>query len=137
MSWDWEKKARNGEQMKVIELGALSKSLAKNKYVLMVLALALVLILLPSGKGKSEAALLAQGSELESSGIPLDTESARLSEFLSMMDGVGDARVLLSAEGAVVLCEGADSSFVRLSVTNAVSVYTGLGSDKIRIIKLK
>ncbi len=123
--------------MKVIELGALSKSLAKNKYVLMVLALALVLILLPTGKGKEANSHQAQGSELESSGIPLDTESARLSEFLSMMEGVGEAKVLLSAEGAVVLCEGAENSSVRLSVTNAVSVYTGLGSDKIRIIKLK
>ncbi len=123
--------------MKVIELGALTKSIAKNKYVLMVLALALVLILLPAGKGKEANSHQAQGSELESSGIPLDTESARLSEFLSMMEGVGEAKVLLSAEGAVVLCEGAGNSSVRLSVTNAVSVYTGLGSDKIRIIKLK
>ncbi len=123
--------------MKVIELGALSKRLAKNKYVLVVLALAIVLMLLPSGKEKSGNGVLAQGSDLESSGIPLDTESARLSDFLSKMEGVGRAEVLLSSEGAVVLCEGADNSSVRLYVTNAVSVYTGLGSDKIRIIKLK
>ena len=124
--------------MKVIEFGALSKRLAKNKYVLMVLALAIVLLLLPSGRDKeSRSTLHAQGSELESSGIPLDTESARLSDFLSKMEGVGRAEVLLSSEGAVVLCEGADNSSVRLYVTNAVSVYTGLGSDKIRIIKLK
>ena len=132
------KKVKNGEQMKVIELGALSKRFAKNKYVLMVLALAIVLLLLPSGKEKESISTIhAQGSELESSGIPLDTESARLSDFLSKMDGVGRAEVLLSSEGAVVLCEGADNSSVRLYVTNAVSVYTGLGSDKIRIIKLK
>ena len=131
------KNVRNGEQMKVIELGAISKRLAKNKYVLIVLALAIVLLLLPSGKGNEGKSVQAQGSELESSGIPLDTESARLSEFLSKMDGVGEAEVLLSSEGAVVLCDGADNSSVRLYVTNAVSVYTGLGSDKIRIIKLK
>ena len=124
--------------MKVIEFGALSKRLAKNKYVLMVLALAIVLLLLPSGREKESRNIVqAQGSELESSGIPLDTESARLSDFLSKMEGVGRAEVLLSSEGAVVLCEGADNSSVRLYVTNAVSVYTGLGSDKIRIIKLK
>ena len=124
--------------MKVIEVGALSKRLAKNKYVLMVLALAIVLLLLPSGREKESRNIVqAQGSELESSGIPLDTESARLSDFLSKMEGVGRAEVLLSSEGAVVLCEGADNSSVRLYVTNAVSVYTGLGSDKIRIIKLK
>ena len=124
--------------MKVIEFGALSKRLAKNKYVLMVLALAIVLLLLPSGREKESRNIVqAQGSELESSGIPLDTESTRLSDFLSKMEGVGRAEVLLSSEGAVVLCEGADNSSVRLYVTNAVSVYTGLGSDKIRIIKLK
>lgn len=123
--------------MKVHDLSSITKSLMKNKYVLIVLALALVLMLLPSGKENSGSSISAQGSELESSGIPLDTESARLSEFLSLMDGVGEAKVLLSSEGAVVLCRGADNSTVRLCVTNAVSVYTGLGSDKIRIIKLK
>ena len=105
--------------------------------MLLFLVLALVLMLLPSGRDKEKDTVQSQGSELESSGIPLDTESARLSEFLSLMEGVGEARVLLSAEGAVILCEGADNSSVRLYVTNAVSVYTGLGSDKIRIIKLK
>ena len=123
--------------MKIIELSAISKKFGKNRYLLLVLALALMLIFLPSSRESGGTAVQAQGSELESSGIPLDTESARLSDFLSMMEGVGEAKVLLSAEGAVVLCEGAGSSSVRLSVTNAVSVYTGLGSDKIRVIKLK
>ena len=37
---------------------------------------------------------------------------------------------------AVIVCEGAASSSVRLCVTNAVSVYTGLGSDNIEVIKM-
>ncbi len=40
-------------------------------------------------------------------------------------------------EGAVVVCEGADSPSVRLRVVNAVSDLTGLGSDKISVIKMK
>ena len=40
-------------------------------------------------------------------------------------------------EGAVVVCEGADSPSVRLHVVNAVSDLTGLGSDKISVIKMK
>ena len=40
-------------------------------------------------------------------------------------------------EGAVVVCEGADSPSVRLNVVNAVSDLTGLGSDKISVIKMK
>ncbi len=123
--------------MKVHDLSGLWKGLAKNKYVLLVVALALLLMLLPSGKDKGLASTAGRGSELQSSGIPLDTESARLSAFLSQMEGVGEAQVLLSAEGAVVLCDGAEESAVRLCVTNAVSAYTGLGSDKIRVIKMK
>ena len=39
--------------------------------------------------------------------------------------------------GAVILCEGADSPSVRLAVLDAVSKATGLGSDKISILKMK
>ena len=47
------------------------------------------------------------------------------------------AAVLLSASGCVVVCAGADSPAVRLDVTNAVAAYTGLGSDKISVMKMK
>ena len=40
-------------------------------------------------------------------------------------------------QGAVVVCEGAGSSTVRLAVVNAVSVLTGLSSDKISVVKWK
>ena len=39
--------------------------------------------------------------------------------------------------GAVVVCDGADSAVVRLRVVQAVSALTGLGSDKISVIKMK
>ena len=39
--------------------------------------------------------------------------------------------------GAVVVCDGADSAAVRLSVIHAVSTLTGLGSDKITVVKMK
>ncbi|MCD8343584.1 MAG: hypothetical protein LUC19_04260, partial [Oscillospiraceae bacterium] len=60
-----------------------------------------------------------------------------LAEFLDNTEGVGSAQVLLSSEGAVVVCDGADSAAVRYAVTGAVGAYTGLGSDKITIIKMK
>ena len=47
------------------------------------------------------------------------------------------AEVLLSSNGCVVVCTGADSPAVRLDVTNAVAAYTGLGSNEICIIKMK
>ncbi len=40
-------------------------------------------------------------------------------------------------QGAVILCQGADRASVRLDVVNAVSDVTGLGSDKISVIKMK
>lgn len=39
--------------------------------------------------------------------------------------------------GAVILCQGADSSVVRLAVMEAVSKATGLTSDRICVLKMK
>ena len=38
--------------------------------------------------------------------------------------------------GAVIVCEGADSAQVRLQVTQAVSAFTGLGSDRITVLSM-
>lgn len=40
-------------------------------------------------------------------------------------------------QGALILCQGADSAAVRLDIINAVSDLTGLSSDKISVIKMK
>jgi len=39
--------------------------------------------------------------------------------------------------GAVVVCQGADDPRVRLSVVDAVSKLTGLGADRISVVKMK
>lgn len=39
--------------------------------------------------------------------------------------------------GAVILCQGADDPSVKLAVVDAVSKITGLGSDKIAVLKMK
>jgi stage III sporulation protein AG len=39
--------------------------------------------------------------------------------------------------GAVVVCQGADNPQVKLSIIDAVGKLTGLGSDKISVIKMK
>lgn len=39
--------------------------------------------------------------------------------------------------GAVVLCQGADSPSIRLSIIDAVSKVTGLGADQICVLKMK
>ena len=40
-------------------------------------------------------------------------------------------------KGALVVCQGAGSAAVRLHIVQAVSSLTGLGSDKITVIKMK
>ena len=39
--------------------------------------------------------------------------------------------------GVIVLCEGADNPATKLAVTEAVSKITGLGADKIAVLKMK
>lgn len=40
-------------------------------------------------------------------------------------------------QGAVIVCQGADKAAVRLAICEAVSKVTGLGTDKISVIKMK
>ena len=40
-------------------------------------------------------------------------------------------------QGAVVVCQGASDSGVHLAVIEAVSVLTGLGSDRITVVQWK
>ena len=123
--------------MKTTDAAGLVRALTKNKYVLAVLCLGLLLLLLPRRSGDSGTGTAGTGDPLSASGIPLDTESQRIAALLRQIRGVGEAEVLLSGSGAVVVCQGADQAGVRLDVTNAVAAYTGLVSDKISVIKMK
>ena len=40
-------------------------------------------------------------------------------------------------QGAIVVCEGAENPSVRLSIVEAVSDVTGLGADRISVLKMK
>ena len=40
-------------------------------------------------------------------------------------------------QGALIVSEGADNAQVRWSIVCAVSALTGLGSDKITVVKMK
>lgn len=40
-------------------------------------------------------------------------------------------------EGAIILCQGAEDPKIKLAVTEAVSKITGLGADKIAVLKMK
>ena len=95
--------------------------LEKLKYPLLILAIGLLFILLPTGSSKQ---------------TELPDADVRLQDLLSATEGVGEARVLISSTGVVVLCSGAEDPRVRLDILHAVTSYTGFGSDKITILKM-
>ena len=94
--------------------------LDKFKYPLLILVLGVMLMLLPTGSAKSEE---AEGDE-------------RIQQMLSSVEGVGEAQVIISENGVVVVCRGAENAAVRLDIIRAISAYTGFGSDRITILKL-
>lgn len=88
------------------------------KFPLLILALGVFLMLIPSSpKGENTA------------------PTTELGEALSMTQGVGEAYVLISENGVVVVCEGAQNAEVQMKIMEAVRSYTGFGADKITILK--
>lgn len=94
--------------------------LDKFKYPLLILILGIVLMLLPTGTEKSNTA----------------ESDERIQQMLSSVEGVGEAQVIISDSGVVVVCRGAENAAVKLDIIRAVSSYTGFGSDRITILKL-
>ena len=98
------------------------KKLDQFKYPLLILIIGVALMLFPSGSGtKTEAAA---------------DENLLFQQLLSSSEGVGQARVIVSENGVVVVCRGADDAKVRLDIIKAVSAYTGFGADRITILKM-
>lgn len=72
-----------------------------------------------------------------------DTESSRQSNTVLITDGQREQQGLIrqvnpeAYRGAVVVCEGGDDPTVRLRIVEAVSKATGLGADRISVLKMK
>ena len=96
--------------------------LVKYKYPLIVLILGLLLLSIPTGSTKSST----NGGE--------NGDEQRLSAVLESSKGVGNAYVLISEHGAVVVCDGAADPEVKLRVVKCVEAYTGLGCDEIQVL---
>ena len=106
----------------------------KYRYAAAAALLGVLLMLLPAGSRRGTRPAEAQ----ENPTVQSEIEAA-----LAAFDGAGRLRLVLTVEpgterwaGAVIVCEGADSAAVRLAVTNAVAVYTGLGRDKITVMNM-
>ena len=96
------------------------------------------------GAGKVEVLLTeAVGAEtLYQSDSDTVTDSQRLDTVI-ISDGNRAQSGLIrqinppSYQGAIVVCQGADSSAVKLAIVDAVSSVTGLGADRITVLKMK
>ena len=95
----------------------LNTKLKAYRLPLLILAVGIVLMLVPTA-ARSEPA-----------------EGGSLGEALSMTQGVGEAYVLISESGVVVVCDGAEDAAVRLKIITAVKTYTGFGADQITVLK--
>ena len=145
----------------------LKPILMKYRYVLLVALAGLALMLIPGGSEEAEpmpAAAVEESleSRLESILSRIDgagevkvllTEE-RGGEVFYQTEGEDGKTVLVSGadrsesglvrttqppsyRGAVVVCRGADSAAVRLAVVEAVANATGLGTDRITVLKMK
>ncbi len=114
---------------------ALSSILQKKSVLILLLGAGLLLLLWPKSSGSGLA-----GKDEDVS----TTEEKRLCAVLSKIDGVGEVYALLSEDpnhrgeysGAVVVCTGAGSPDIRLRIIQAVSAFTGLGSNRIIVEEL-
>ena len=105
----------------------------KNKALLLILLLGAALLLLP---GKDGTAQRGPGDKAQ-----FDDDEEKLCAVLEQIEGCGRVYVLLRQEregdgGAVVVCDGAESASVTLEIVRAVSAYTGLGSNRIIVLKM-
>ena len=85
---------------------------------------------------------LAGDTSLSYSGSTQAPEDySRTTETVVVSGGSGEDQVVVTREtypqfrGALVVCQGADDPQVKLSVIEAVSALTGLGSDRICVIQ--
>lgn len=92
----------------------------KYKYPILILLIGIALMLIPSPS--------AHENKVEG--------DMKIEQILSCTRGVGEAQVLVSENGVVVVCPGADNAAVRLEIIRAISAYTGFGSDKITVLKM-
>ena len=95
----------------------LLNKLKTYRFPLLILLLGVALMLLPSASARAP------------------TEEKNLGEALSLTEGVGEAYVLISENGVVVVCDGADDAATRLRIITAVKVHTGFGTDHITVLK--
>ena len=145
----------------------LKTVMGKYRYVLLVVLAGLALMLLPAGPEEAEpvpTTVVEENLESRLEAILRRIDGAgevkvllteeRGGEVFYQTEGDDEKTVLVTGSdraesglvrtthspdyrGAVVVCQGADSAAVRLAVVEAVANATGLGTDRITVLKMK
>ena len=113
------------------KITSLFSSLKPRVKVGALLSLGLLLILLSTLGGKEVA--------------EVNGEEERLTEICSMIDGVGDCRVMMTYRGegdartvyaVLIVCEGGESLTVRERITEVLCSLYGIGAHRVEIQRL-
>jgi hypothetical protein len=116
-------------------MNKMIKGLGAYKYVLLVIAVGLILLLWPNAPPSSPDDKPSGTATVQSAAVQSLEQS--LKAQLNRIEGVGRAELLLTENGALVVCDGAADAGVRMKVLEAVSSVTNLSYDKISVIKMK
>ena len=76
-------------------------------------------------------------SEPSSSSADLDKKPSLVSKQSGGQEALVIKHLYPEYKGALIICDGADDSSVKLKITEAASSLLGLGSDKIVVVKMK
>lgn len=92
-----------------------------------------VKVLLSESRGEK----IIYQTDTSGSGDNLRVDTVILTD--SQREQSGLTQTVLAPEylGAIIVCQGADRADVRLAIVEAVSDLTGLGADKISVLKMK
>lgn len=91
------------------------------------------------GAGRVEVVLTIRESQQK---ILASDETESESKTVTVQSGEGTETVTVKSlypiyRGALVVCDGADDPQVKLDIVSSVSALTGLGTDKITVVKMK
>ena len=94
-------------------------------------------------KGAGEVKVLLTLAGGQNTVYQYDTDGTGRHETVIVTDGNRNQSGLVQRvdppvyQGAIIVCQGADNDVVRLHIIEAVARVTGLGTDKISVLKMK
>ena len=92
-----------------------------------------VKVLLSESRGEK----IIYQTDTSGSGDNLRVDTVILTDSQREQSGLKQTVLAPEYLGAIVVCQGADRADVRLAIVEAVSDLTGLGADKISVLKMK